>query len=420
MLALVDCNNFYCSCERVFDPSLEGRPVVVLSNNDGCVVARSEEAKKLGIAMGSAAYLMSDLLRRERVAVFSSNYTLYGDMSDRVMKTLAQFVGRMEVYSIDEAFLDCSQVPVHQLAEFAQSMRAKVRKDTGIPVTIGIAPTRVLAKLANDQAKLRKDDTAVCCLLDERQIAELLERVPVADIWGMGKQHGLLMRRHGIRTAADFSKLSDQWIREHLSVVALRILKELRGTSCIPLEEESKPRRNIAITRAFSHASKDRCLVTQALANHAASLGLKLRREGSCCRTLEVFIMTNQYRTQDEQYIRRITLALEVATSSTPELIRYVMKALDIIYRPGFQYMKAGLVASDLVPARAIQSSSFDCMDRTRDQQLMRLVDSLNECVGREAVKFATQGFGEKWKMKFDFRSKRYTTRWDELLEVRI
>ncbi len=420
MLALVDCNNFYCSCERVFDPRLEGRPVVVLSNNDGCVVARSEEAKQLGIAMGSAAYLMGDLLRREKVAVFSSNYTLYGDMSERVMKTLAQFVSKMEVYSIDEAFLDCSAIPPDRLVEMAHAMRARVWQDTGIPVTIGLAPTRVLAKMANDQAKLRRGQMPVYCLAQRGQIDELLSRVSVSDIWGMGKQHGLLLARHGIRTAADFARMSDQWMREQLSVVGLRILKELQGIPCLPLEEEKKVRQNIAITRAFREASKDPSLLVQALANHAASLGQKLRKEGSCCRTLEVFIMTNQYRTQDEQYIRRITLSLEVPTAYTPELIGYVMKALDIIYRPGFQYMKAGLVASDLVPASAIQASSFDQVDRQRQGKLMQLVDHLNGQVGKDAVRFATQGFGEKWKMKFDFRSKRYTTRWDELLEVRI
>lgn len=420
MLALVDCNNFYCSCERVFNPRLEGRPVVVLSNNDGCVVARSEEAKKLGIAMGSAAYLMTDLLRKEKVAVFSSNYTLYGDMSDRVMKTIAAFADRMEVYSIDEAFLDWPDRDTKRLIDRAKALRARVWKDTGIPVTIGLAPTKTLAKLANDQAKLFRDRQPVFCLSDRAETDRVLSRLSVSDIWGMGKQHSLFLASRGIRTAGELVRVSDNWMREQLNVVGLRLLKELQGINCLPLEEGSTRRRNIAITRALSQATRDRGLVVQALANHAASLAMKLRQEGSCCSRLEVFVMTNQYRTQDEQYTRRIELKLDVPTASTPELIAYVMKALDIIYQPGYQYMKTGLVASGLVPAASIQTSSFDEKDRARDAMLMTTLDALNRQLGKGAVRFATQGFGEKWQMKFDFRSKRYTTRWEELLEVKI
>jgi DNA polymerase V len=420
MFALVDCNNFYCSCERVFDPGLVGRPVVVLSNNDGCVIARSDEAKQIGIVMGTPEHMARQLINTHRVAVFSSNYTLYGDMSDRVMKILATFVPRLELYSIDEAFLDLSQLMNVDLLRLGMTVRKTVTQHTGIPVTVGIAPTKTLAKMANDYSKKHHKDIGVHWLANDKLIQQVLSATPVGDIWGIGHQHANFLLRHGFKTAADFANAPENWVRTQFHVVGLRTWTELRGTACLDWEYEPKKKKNICISRAFGKMTSDKELIAEALSNHAAAVAFKLRKEKNCARKIGVFIETSIFRSQDQQYLHSIDIEADVATNDTAEMIRYAMKGLDIIFRSGFNYMKCGIIASDFTPEESVQHSMFDETNRERNKAVMNTIDKVNASLGRDIVRFAAQGFEKKWKLKAQYLSRKYTTNIDDVLHVKI
>lgn len=419
MYALVDCNNFYCSCERVFSPSLNGRPVVVLSNNDGCVIARSDEAKAAGIEMAIPEYMIREKIKENNVAVFSSNYTLYGDMSDRVMKILASFVPRMELYSIDEAFLDMSDMAYTNLLELGIKIRRTVFQYTGIPVTVGIAPTKALAKLANRYAKKKYKALGVHCLANEALIKQALEFTDIGDVWGIGSQYASLLSRKGITNALAFTQLHEDWVREKMSVVGLRLLNELNGIPSIKWEFEPKRKKNICTSRSFGKLSDKKDFLAEALSNHAASCAHKLRKEKSCARAINVFITTNQFRTQDRQYSGSITIQAHVATSDTSEIIKYVLKGLDIIYQPSCNYMKCGVMVLDIVPEEMLQANFFDTTDRKRNKTVMQALDKINHSLGKEIVRFAVQGFEKRYRLKQDYLSQRYTTNLNELLHIK-
>lgn len=420
MFALVDCNNFYCSCERVFDPGLDGRPVVVLSNNDGCIIARSEEAKAIGITMGVPEYMVRDELGRHNAAVFSSNFTLYGDMSERVMQVLASFVPAIEVYSIDEAFLDLQELAYEDLAALGTRIRNTVRLHTGIPVTVGIAATKTLAKIANRFARKKPVSNGVHWLYNDPLVLQALSATPVKEVWGIGPQHAAMLERKGFATAADLLKAPEGWIRETLTVVGHRLLKELKGIPAIGSVGQGARKKNICTSRSFGQVTGDRAIVAEAVSNYAANCSLKLRQEKSCAASMEVFINTNPFRTQDAQYSHSVTLALEVPSNLAPELIRYALKGLDIIFRPGYLYMKCGVRVSELVADTAVQSGLFDTQRRDRDQAMMAAVDSVNRCLGKEIVRFAAQGFEKRYYRKSNFMSPRYTTNINEVLHVKI
>jgi DNA polymerase V len=419
MYALVDCNNFYCSCERVFNPALAGRPVIVLSNNDGCAISRSEEAKALGIAMASPAYMMEGLLKKHNVAVFSSNYTLYGDMSARVMKILEQFVPRMEIYSIDEAFLDMHELAHQDLQQLGLSIKKTVQMHTGIPVTIGIGETKTLAKMANRYAK-KKTREGIFWAANPTLTEEMLGATPVTGIWGIGKQHGMFLHNAGIHTAKDFIKTPEDWIRTNLSVVGLRLLYELRGISTIGWEEEPKPKKNICTSRSFGILLTKKEDVQEALVNYAAACAEKLRSQKTCCKTINVFIHTNPHKTEEKQYQRSINLSLDRPSNHSAEIIRHAVRGLDIIFKEGFRYMKCGVIVSDLVPERSIQSSMLEENDRTRDKTIMQTMDKVNKLLGKETVRMASQGFEKRWRLKAAHLSPRYTTRFDQILTIKI
>lgn len=419
MYALVDCNNFYCSCERVFNPSLIGRPIIVLSNNDGCAVARSDEAKAAGIAMGTPVHTIDNLIRQHNVAVFSSNYTLYGDMSDRVMKILGSFVPRMELYSIDEAFLDVSQLPSADLVQLGVNMRKKVITDTGIPVTIGIAPTKALAKLANRFAKKNYKSLGVHWLANDQLIKEALDNTLVGDVWGVGRQHAALLTRHGIQTAQQLATASEEWIRKHLSVVGLRLIRELNGISAMDWEAEPKRKKNLCVSRSFSKLAESKDILTEALSNFAGICAGNLRKDKSCAKKIEVFINTNPHRPDQRQYAPSITIEMDVATNNTAEIIKYALKGLDIIYKPGHEYLKAGIIARDIVPEESIQYSLFDLQNRGRGNKLMDTLDNLNRSLGKDIVRYAVQGFEKRYRMKQEWLSQRYTTNINEVLHVK-
>ena len=418
MYALVDCNNFYCSCEKVFNPGLEGRPMIVLSNNDGCAISRSDEAKALGIAMASPAFMMKDLIEKHQVAVFSSNYTLYGDMSNRIMGTLAFFVPKIELYSIDEAFLDLGEMGHTNLLDLGFRIRSTIGKNIGIPVSIGIAPTKTLAKMANRYAKKNHRQAAVFWAANNSLTEKMLSETPVGEIWGIGNQHALFLSRSGFKTAAEFVHAPEDWVKKNLSVTGLRLLYELRGISSISWEEEKPARKNICTSRSFGKRISEKSHMAEAMANYAAACAAKLRVEKTCCQRLQVFIQTNPHKTEEAQYLRSIDIDMERATNHTGEIIKTALQGLDIIFKPGFLYMKCGVTVMDLVPETVVQSSCFDQADRMKNGLVMKTIDHINSTLGKEIVRTAVQGFERKYRLKTEYLSQRYTTRMGEILRI--
>jgi DNA polymerase V len=420
MFALVDCNNFYCSCERVFQPWLEGRPVIVLSNNDGCAISRSEEAKALGIAMAAPAFIMRKLLDKHNVAVFSSNYTLYGDMSRRIMETLSFFVPRIEMYSIDEAFLDLREMGSADLLDLGFRIRRTVRQHIGIPVSIGIASTKTLAKMANRHARKYYKQAAVFWAANTALTDEMLSATPVGEIWGIGTQHALFLTRSGFTTAAAFAGAPEDWVRNHLSVKGLRLLYELRGVPSVSWEETKPLRQNICTSRSFGTRIAEKSGIAEALANYAAACAEKMRSEKTCCRRLQVFIQTNPHKTDEAQYLRSIVVDLERASNHTGEIIKAALRGLDLIFKPGFLYMKCGITVMDLIPESVVQASFFDRADAPKNAQMMETLDQINKSMGREIVRSAVQGFERSYRLKTQWLSPRYTTRMNEILRIKI
>jgi len=416
--ALVDCNAFYVSCERVFNPALAGRPVVVLSNNDGCIVARSAEAKALGIGMGQPAYQCAELLKRHGAAVFSSNYALYGDMSARVMDTLARFAPAMEVYSIDEAFLDLTGLP--EAGALARRMRDTVRRFTGIPVSVGLGPTKTLAKLAN---RLAKKDPALGGVLDlcgHGDLEGVLEGVDVEDVWGVGRRHAAWLRGLGVRSALDFSRLPRELVRRRMTVTGLHTLLELQGVSCLELEELPAPPRSVVASRSFGRPVTQAGEMREAVAFHAARAAERLRGKGVVAGHILVFVQTNRFIAGEPQYAASDTAAFAVPTSATPEIIRLGQAVLERLFKPGLRYKKAGIMLFGLEPAASRRGSLLDSpREAARSRALMHVVDGINARHGRDALTFAASGLGRPWRMRQDRRSPRYTTAWDEIPVVR-
>ena len=419
MFALVDCNNFYVSCERVFRPDLDGRPVVVLSNNDGCIIARSNEAKELGIGMGEPAFKIAGFLRRNRVAVFSSNYALYGDMSHRVMSTLGRFTPELGVYSIDEAFLNLTGLTA-DWAAYARTIRETVRRHVGIPVSIGVAPTKVLAKVANHRAKKRPAQEGVCVLAEPAAIEEALKDFDVGDVWGIGRQYAKLLKAAGVYTAWDFLQLDDDWVRQKMTVVGLRIKKELAGVACLEMELIPPAKKVICTSRSFGEEQTELEPVTEAVATFAARCAEKLRRQHSAAGMLMVFLHTNGFKADEPQYAKNLICKLPVPTNNTPELIRYATAGLRAIYKKGYRYKKAGVLMLEIGPEHRIQGSLFDRVDREKQAAVMRVLDAVNAKYGRDMLKVAAQGSGEKWKLRRERLSPCYTTRWTDIIKVKV
>jgi DNA polymerase V len=439
LYALVDCNNFYVSCERVFDPSLNGKPVVVLSNNDGCVVARSNEAKALGIPPGIAAFQIDHLIRSGQVLAYSSNYTLYGDLSRRVMETLAQFSPRMEVYSIDEAFLDLSGFERHgrralgggvftcgacgnenltdPTSDYGRHIRATVKKWTGLPISVGIGETKVIAKVAQRIAK--KLPEGVLNLAGSPFIKDALARTAIEDVWGIGRSHTKFLRGNGIENALQFRDAETGWVRKHLGVVGERMVLELRGTSCLHLEMVRPAKKAITVSRSFGKLVTTREGMCEAVALYAARASEKLRRERLAAGALMIFILTNRFR-DEPQYSNSAVIELPVPTDSTDEITAYALRCLQSIYRKGYRFYKTGIILSDLVPATHIQTDLFDTVDRARAKRLMTALDEVNYRYGAGALAFAASGLERPWKTKFNRKSPRYTTRWEELRKVDV
>lgn len=414
VFALVDCNNFYASCERLFQPKLAGQPIVVLSNNDGCVVARSNEAKALGIAMGVPEFQIRPLLLAHHVRVFSSNYRLYGDLSQRVMETLEQFSPDLEIYSIDEAFLSLTGFERGNLTDYGRAIRKTVKQWTGIPVSVGIAETKTLAKLANRIAKRTPDTDGVFNLLACPDRDALLGRVAVEDVWGIGPNYARLLTQQGITTALQLRQADEHWIRRHLGVVGLRVVAELRGHSCLDLEACPAPKQGITCSRSFGRSVCTLEEMEEAVSSYVTRAAEKLRREGLAATVLTVFVMTNAF-TDEPQYRNSVTCELPVGTDTTSELIRAALRGLRTIYRDGYRYKKAGVMCTALVPAGQVQPDLFDQQDRPKSKRLMAALDAINDRWGAGTLQYAASGLSKPWKTQFQHCSPAYTTDWAAL-----
>ena len=419
MIALVDCNNFYASCERAFNPNWNNRPVVVLSNNDGCGSARSNEAKALGIKMGVPAYQIKNEIERYGIGVFSSNYTLYGDMSNRVMTMLSSYSPNIEVYSIDECFLDFSGFERYDLKEYGEEIVRTVSKGTGIPVSMGIAPTKTLAKVANKFAKKYKGYKGVCIIDTEEKRIEALKRTEIGDVWGIGHRYTKRLALYGVSTAYDFAQMPKAWVRQQMTVVGERTWKELNGEPCIDLELVTPDKKQICTSRAFGEAISEIEGLEEAVSSYASICAGKLRKQRSCAQVLMVFIHTNNFREDLPQYFQNCVVKLPVPTNSTPEIVHYALIALRNIYRKGYFFKKAGVIIIDIVPDSAIQQNMFDNVDRERQKKLMKVVDRLNSGFNRNNLTLAVQGGRRKWKLKQELLSPCYTTRLSDIINIK-
>ncbi|HHO76590.1 MAG TPA: Y-family DNA polymerase [Deltaproteobacteria bacterium] len=412
LFALVDCNNFYVSCERVFNPSLAGKPVVVLSNNDGCVIARSNEAKDAGIQMGQPIFQCRDLVSKHNVRVFSSNYCLYGDISGRVMDILSHFTPEMEIYSIDEAFL-CMDGISGDPADYAHDIRHIVKKWVGVPVSVGIGPSKTLAKAAAVVAKKVSRHEGVFDITACAQ--DILSVMDVADIWGIGRQYSRFLRQHGIETALDLRDADDTWIRKNLKTPGLRTVMELRGISCIPLEQSQAPKKTIVCSRSFGRKVTDLDELKEAASAYVSRAAEKLRAQKSAASFIEVTLTEFPFN-QGAPATHIASMDIPVATSYTPELISYAKALLERVYKKGPVYRKAGIMLSGIVPRGRVQASLFHpCHEGPREHVLMETVDAINARWGTGTIVCAASGSNRPWWMRQAHRSPRFTTSWKEL-----
>lgn len=417
MIALVDCNSFYCSCERVFNPSLERKPVIVLSNNDGCAVARSDEAKAVGIRMGDPFFKIKYICKKHNVKVYSSNYALYGDMSRRVMRILNEYTPEIEIYSIDEAFLSFKGISKN-LITYSLEIKDKVKMYTGIPVSVGIGPTKVLAKVANQWAKKNKISTCGVFQIGlDKSSDEVLKKFPVADVWGIGRKSAEKLSRLSVKTAYDLKYSNESVIQKVLTIVGRRIVDELRGVSCIDLELDIAAKKQIVSSRSFGKPIFEKNDLRESIANHVTTACEKLRKQKCITGTLLVFVQTNPYK-NIPQYYNSATMDLLTGTSSTNKLIRYAFVCLDQVYKTSFEYKKVGIIFMDIRPKALSQLDFFSTHDSFKDDQLMKTIDRINEIQGRGAVKFAACGVSQFWKMLSEMKSQNFTTRWSELLKI--
>lgn len=417
MYALIDCNNFYASCERVFKPNLNGKPVVVLSNNDGCVIARSNEAKALGIPMGAPAFQIKQEVLKNNVHVFSSNYALYGDMSARVMNILSDFSPELEVYSIDEIFLKLEGFELYDLTEYGCQMIDLVKQSTGIPISVGIASTKSLAKVANKIAKKFPKRTRGTYVIDTpEKIQKGLKWTEIGDVWGIGRQYAKKLQNIQVFNAWQFTQLPNEYVRKEMSVVGLRLKRDLSGESTLDLEQVAQ-KKNIAVTRSFEKMYTDYEDVRERVATYASKISFKLRKQKSCCRIAYLFLNTNRHREDLPQYGNGISIQLPYETNSALVITKAVMSGLKRIYREGYHYKKAGIIVMGLTPDTQKQLALFYNED-PRHKVLMQTIDRLNlNCF--DQVKFGAQDLKKVWKMQQNHLSKRYTTRLNEIIEVK-
>ena len=419
MFVLVDCNNFYASCERVFQPQWEGKPVVILSNNDGCVIARSNEAKALNIPMGAPAFKYKQQFKQQGVKVFSSNYPLYGDMSNRVMTILEKYTPNFEIYSIDEAFLYFKGFDLFNLEQEGQRMRKQVRKWTGIPVSVGIAPTKALAKIANKIAKkFIKRTQGVYAIDTEEKRIKALQWTKIGDVWGVGRKHKIRLEAIGVCNALQFTQLPDAWVRKHMSVLGLRLKKDLSGVSSIKLEEIIPVKKGIATTRSFEGTITQFSDLEERISTFATSCAEKMRKQRSSCNALLVFVRSDPHKKGCFPYRNSCVLPLPYATNSSILLSKHAVIGLQKIFKKGVHYKKAGVMIMGLIPTEKRQLSIFQ-NNNNKHLTLMQSVDRIHKRFGPHRIKLANQDLNRTWKMKQEHLSQRFTTELNEIITIK-
>ena len=419
MYALVDCNNFFVSCERVFQPQLEGKAVVVLSNNDGCVVARSNESKAMGIRMGTPFFKVKHFVENGELEVRSSNYALYGDLSGRVMSILAEAVLHIEIYSIDEAYLHLDGIRHEEIPGLCHDLVARIRKWVGIPVSIGVAPTKTLAKIASHFAKTYPGYRGVCMMDSDAKRLKALELTPIEDVWGVGRKLAPRMQSCGIRTALDYVNRPKTWVNANFNLPGVRTWEELHGHACVE-EERDERRKSICTSRSFAEMISDEEELCLRVSDFAASCAHKLREEGSAAVEVTTFLYTNRFREDMKQYFPSATVRLPVAANSTHEIVGTALKAFRTIFRPEYMYKKAGVIVSGIVPSDAVQSSLFDTDEVLRDRQerLSKVMDVVNSG-GNSLLRLASQRSGHYADgIRSEYRSRLYSTSLDDIIEV--
>ncbi len=413
-IALVDCNSFYVSCERLFKPKIQYKPVVVLSNNDGCVISRSSEAKALGIKMGEPYFKVKELIEKNKVHIFSSNYALYGDLSRRVMRVLKTFSPNTEIYSIDEAFIDLSFLDEESIENYGKEIREKVLKWTGIPTSVGISSTKTLSKVANHIAK--KEKTGVMYL--NQNIDEKLKKFPIEDVWGVGKQLSKLYIKNGIDNAYKLKSASNTWVKKSTNVLGSRTAMELRGINCIGLQTHEEKRKNCCVSRSFGKKVKDLQKLEEAVTTYCLNAAEKIRGDNQICRALTVFIRTSPFNKNRKYYSNGLTVDLPLATSDSIELVKNARKALRNIYKPGYYYQKAGIILSKLRDSDGGDINLLTPLLEKKSKELMKAIDYTNMKYGRHAISIANAGINKGWKMRREHSSKIDTASFDYLPKV--
>ncbi len=417
-IALVDCNNFYASCERLFNPAIRHRPVIVLSNNDGCIVARSEEAKEIGLPFASPYFKVKPLADKHKTAVFSSNYTLYADISRRVMQVLSTFTPEMEIYSIDEAFLSFAGMNCN-LTEYGRKIKETVYQWTGIPVSVGIAPTKTLAKCANHLAKKDRSSTGGVLDLTCCDTGSFLEKVDIGNIWGIGPAYAAKLRERGVYTAADFTGCNEKWVKANMTIMGLRTLLELKERPCISLDDAPPPKKGIVTSKSFGRLTGSLQDLEQAVSSFASRCSEKLRAQRGFASVVTVFIMTDRFKDMP-QYADSLSASLPEATANTPVIIRYCLELLRKLYRDGYKYKKCGVMLSGIVTGSTLQMNLFLDERYRGDPVLMNTVDSINRAYGSGALFYASSGIEKPWGMRRELLSPAYTTKWSDIVEIGI
>ena len=415
-VALIDCNSFYVSCERLFNPKIQNVPVVVLSNNDGCVISRSTEAKKIGIRMGEPYFKVKDLVKKNNVQIFSSNYALYGDLSRRVMKVLKGFTDKIEIYSIDEAFLDLSHIKDEKVEEYGKKIRERVLKWTGIPTSVGISNTKTLSKVANHIAK--KNKAGVVFL--KENIDNILKDFNIADVWGVGRQLSKLYIKNGIDNAYKLKNISNTWVKKSTNVLGAKTVMELRGISCIDLETEETRRKSCCVSRSFGKKVESLDKLKESITTHCLNAAEKIRTDKQTTRAVTIFIRTSPFDKNRKYYSNSITIELPVATNNSIELVKTAISGLGKIYKYGYFYQKAGVILSKLRDASEKELNLLAPILENKSQPLMRAIDFTNAKYGRNAISIAQAGISNDWKMRREHSSRIDTASFDFLPKINI
>jgi len=416
-IALIDCNSFYASCERIFNPKLLGKPIVVLSNNDGCIITRSAEAKALGIKMGEPYFKVKKIIEKNNVKVFSSNYSLYGDISQRVMEILLGFSPEVEIYSIDEAFLNFKGFKNHELLTYCKHIRQTIKQWVGIPVSIGVGSTKTLSKIANHLAKKEADYEGICILKGDEKIEEALNRIEIGDVWGIGRRLSKFLRNYEVRTAKQFAFLDRRWIRKNMGVVGEKIQLELCGVSCLDLELLPSPKKSCCVSRSFSRPIEKIEELQESIANYGSRVAEKIREEGLIAQSMSIFVLTNHFNKKEKQYSSSIKLQLDYPTSDSKLIVKRAVEGIKRIYKEGYRYKKAGIILYELHSSSSVRGLLDH--DRTRSDSLMRSLDEINYRYGSSTLRLAAEGIRRNWHMRREKVSPCYTTSFDQLMTVK-